>query len=89
VTPLLPWLVSLWDKRSAYCIIDKTGCSIGDGIVTTSAEAMRAVFGGTGRMRIALECGTHSPWVSRLLEELGHEVIVANPRRLRLTVRHR
>ena len=37
-----------------------------------------------GRMRIVIECGTHSPWVSRLLQELGHEVIVANPRRLRL-----
>jgi hypothetical protein len=31
-----------------------------------------------------LEAGTHSPWVSRLLADLGHEVLVANPRRLRL-----
>ena len=35
-------------------------------------------------MRIAIEAGTHSPWVSRLLEECGHEVLVANPRKLRL-----
>jgi len=35
-------------------------------------------------MRIALETGTHSPWVSRLLEGLGHEVLVANARKLRL-----
>ena len=35
-------------------------------------------------MRIAIETGTHSPWVSRLLEELGHEVLVANARKLRL-----
>jgi hypothetical protein len=28
--------------------------------------------------RIALEIGTHSPWISRLLSELGHEVIAAN-----------
>ena len=26
----------------------------------------------------------HSPWVSRLLEELGHEVIVAHARNVRL-----
>jgi len=36
------------------------------------------------RSRIALETGMHSPWVSRLLSELGHEVIVAHARKLRL-----
>ena len=35
-------------------------------------------------MRIAIEAGTHSPWASRMLEECGHEVLVANPRRTRL-----
>jgi transposase len=35
-------------------------------------------------LRIAIEAGTHSPWVSRVLEECGHEVLVANPRKLRL-----
>jgi len=33
-------------------------------------------------MRIALECGTHSPWISRLLKKLGHQVIVANARKI-------
>ena len=34
---------------------------------------------------MALEVGTHSPWVSRYLAELGHEVIVGeSPRRVRL-----
>ena len=36
------------------------------------------------RSRIALEIGTHSPWISRLLSEFGHEVIVANARKVRL-----
>jgi transposase len=35
-------------------------------------------------MRIAIEAGTHSPWASRVLEEWGHEVLVANARKLRL-----
>ena len=35
-------------------------------------------------MRIAIETGTHSPWVSRLLEGCGHEVLVANSRKVRL-----
>jgi hypothetical protein len=34
-------------------------------------------FGGMRRSRIAIEVGTHPPWVSRLLKSLGHEVIVA------------
>ena len=76
--------IDLGDKRSAYCVLDSTGALIGGGVVKTSPDALKTVFGGTGKMRIALECGTHSPWVSRILEELGHEVIVANPRRLRL-----
>jgi transposase len=41
-------------------------------------------FGGLSPTRIAVEAGTHSPWVSRLLKECGHEVLVANPRKLRL-----
>jgi transposase len=35
-------------------------------------------------LRVAIEAGTHSPWASRVLEECGHEVLVANPRRTRL-----
>ena len=31
-----------------------------------------------------METGTHSPWVSRLLSELGHETIVAHARSVRL-----
>lgn len=45
---------------------------------------MRRRFSSCERMRIALEVGAHSPWLSRLLVELGHEVIVANARKLRM-----
>jgi transposase len=31
-----------------------------------------------------MEVGTHSPWVSRLLGRLGHEVLVANARQVKL-----
>src|SRR5712672_1705666 len=50
----------------------------------TTSKAMGEVFGAMPRSRIALEIGTHSPWVSRVLTELGHEVIVANARKVRL-----
>ena len=76
--------IDLGDKRSTYNVLDPNGTSVGEGAVSTNSDALRMLFSGTQRMRIVMECGTHSPWVSRLLEELGHEVIVANPRRLRL-----
>ncbi len=33
---------------------------------------------------VALEVGTHSPWVSRQIASQGHEVIVANPHKVKL-----
>src|SRR5271166_6894529 len=54
-----------------------------EGRIATTAAALERHFGGEARQRIALECGTHSPWVSRLLQGMGHEVWVANARKLR------
>ena len=48
----------------------------------TTLEAFAAYFKAIPRSRVALEVGTHSPWVSNLLEGLGHEVYVANPRKM-------
>ena len=55
-----------------------------EGSVATTKKAMTQKFAGMRRCRIALEVGTHSPWVSRLLSSLGHEVIVANARQVKL-----
>ena len=52
--------------------------------VRTTAKALQGVFGAMPRSRVGLEIGTHSPWISRLLSALGHEVIVANARKVRL-----
>ena len=52
--------------------------------VATNPEAMRKAFEKMPASRIALETGTHSPWLSRLLTELGHEAIVAHARNVRL-----
>jgi transposase len=45
---------------------------------------MAQAFGAIQRCRVAIEVGTHSPWVSRLLKGLGHDVIVANARQVKL-----
>jgi transposase len=76
--------LDLGDRSSHYCVLDETGRILIESRVSTSPNAMKTVFGPMARSRIALETGTHSPWVSRLLNELGHEVIVAHARNVRL-----
>jgi len=76
--------IDLGDRSSRYCILDEQGEVLAEGSVATTQKGFAQVFGSKLRSRIALEVGTHSPWVSRYLAELGHEVIVANPRRVRL-----
>jgi transposase len=76
--------MDLGDQHSRYCRLSNDGEVVKEHQVATTRKALTQVFGGKGRARIAIEVGTHSPWVSRLLEQLGHEVIVANPRQVKL-----
>src|SRR5215208_164289 len=77
--------LDLGDKYSYLCLIDTgSGEVIEEGRLRTTPEAIRRRFASERPLRIAIETGTHSPWGSRLLEECGHEVLVANARRLRL-----
>ena len=76
--------LDLGDRSSWYCMLDEAGEILLEQRLCTTPKAMREVFGTMPRCRIALETGTHSPWVSRLLSELGHEVIVAHARNVRL-----
>src|SRR5947209_7687877 len=76
--------LDLGDRSSWYCVLDEAGNVQLEQRLSTTPKAMREVFGTMPRSRIALETGMHSPWVSRLLSELGHEVIVAHARNVRL-----
>ena len=76
--------MDLGDKTSRYCMLSSEGEILREGQVTTSKAGMVERFGSLGRARIALEVGTHSPWVSRLLQKLGHETVVANPKQVKL-----
>ena len=78
--------LDLGDRYSYLCLIDtESGEVIEEGRLRTTPEAFRRRFASLETsLRIAIEIGTHSPWVSRLLEECGHEVLVANSRKLRL-----
>ena len=76
--------LDLGDRSSWYCVLDGAGEVVVEQKLGTTPKAMREGLGGMPRSRIALETGTHSPWVSRWLSELGHEVIVAHARNVRL-----
>jgi transposase len=77
--------LDLGDKYSYLCLLDTdSGEPIEEGRVHTTPEALRRRFCSERPLRIAIEAGTHSPWVSRVLKECGHEVLVANARKVRL-----
>jgi len=76
------------DRYSYLCVLDAAGEVVEEGRIPTTPAAIQRRFPSAERMRIVLETGTHSPWISRGLEELGHEVLVANARRLRLIAEH-
>ena len=84
------WTVGL-DVGDKYCHlagVDRSGELVGKSRVPTEESALRQCFSKSAtrgkRLRVVLEAGPHSHWISRLVEEEGHEVIVANPRRLKL-----
>jgi transposase len=65
-------------------VLDEEGQIQPEQRVRKTAKALQEIFGAMPHSRIALEIGTHSPWISRLLSALWHEVIVANARKVRL-----
>ncbi len=76
--------LDLGDRWSFYCVLDEAGKIILEQKVSTTPEAIQQTFGKIPRSLMALETGTHSPWISRLLTELGHKVIVAHAQKVEL-----
>jgi transposase len=74
--------IDLGDKKSDYCILDKNANIVAEGKLATTVIEFGMYFKEVPRSRIAFEVGTHSPWISSLLETIGHEVYVANPRKM-------
>jgi transposase len=76
--------LDLGDRSSRYCILDESGEVASEGSLLTTRAGLDSLFAKMPSSRVALEVGTHSPWVSRHLAELGHEAIVANPHKVKL-----
>ena len=80
--PRMTMGLDMGDRCSHFCLLNEEGDVVEEGRMQSTEAALRRHFVSEPRMRIALECGTHSPWVSRLLTGLGHQVIVANARKI-------
>lgn len=71
-------------KQSEICELDEKGNVLARASISTTRTAIKRWFGKRSKAEICLEAGGSSPWVDRLLRELGHDVVVVNPRRVKL-----
>jgi hypothetical protein len=75
--------IDLGDVWSHYCTLNEDGEVVERGRFRTTPSGVEKWFTDLPKARIAMEAGTHSIRVSEQLQEMGHEVIVANVRELR------
>ena len=80
--------LDLGEGRHRVCVLDEAGEVVEQGSLSNERVALARL---TQRYRgalVVMEAGTHSPWISRYLKELGSEVIVSNPRKVRAIYQH-
>jgi transposase len=76
--------LDLGDKTSAWCLVGPGGTLVSEGSLQTTHEGLERVFSSMPKTRIVMEATRSTHWVRKILQSFGHEVIVANPRRLDL-----
>jgi hypothetical protein len=69
--PALTVGIDLSDRFTSFCVLDQQGEILEEGRVRTTPEAFLRRFSSEDRSRVVMEVGTHSPWASRLMSELG------------------
>lgn len=75
--------IDLGDKKHSCCVLDAQGGILAEFTLANNREALQKLSRTHPAARIIIEVGMQSPWISRLLQSLGHEVIVANARKVR------
>ena len=75
--------LDLGDRRHAVCVLSAGGEILTEEAIPNTRECLTAFAPRYPGATFVMETGTHSPWVSRLLQGLGHPVLVANARKLR------
>lgn len=82
--PTLTYGLDLGDVTTHFTVLDHAGKVVDQGVIGTSRQAFAMWFHERGKGRVVLEASTHFRWASQLVADLGFEVLVANPRRLKL-----
>ena len=75
--------IDLGDKNHEVCVLDNAGEVIDRFMVGNTKIQLQKAFAKYAGALVAMETGTHSPWVSRVLVALGCRVLVGNARKLR------
>ena len=75
--------LDLGNKKHAICVLNKADEIIEERSITNNRESLKRLSHKYPKSQIAMEFGQHSPWTSRFFEALGHDVLVANVRKLR------
>jgi len=76
--------MDLGDKYSHICVLSEDGEILEESRVPTTRAGMKRKFEKLSACRVAIEVGAQSRWVAQLLSQFGHEVVTANPRKLRM-----
>jgi len=74
--------LDLGDRQHHVCVLDAAGQIIREASLPNTRPALKQLLADFPQATVALEAGTHSPWISRFLTDLGATVLVANPRKL-------
>jgi len=81
--------LDLGDRQHHVCVLDAAGQMVREAALPNTRPALAQLLADFPRATVAIEAGTHSPWISRYLTDLGATVLVANPRKLHAISRNR
>jgi transposase len=76
--------IDLGDRKSHACVLDAAGDVLWRGTFASTRDGITTFLGGFTEATVVMEVGQHSRWASAAAQELGHEVIVANPVHVRM-----
>ncbi len=76
--------MDLGDRNHVVVVMDENGEQIEMKTISNTEHSLKKFFSRYHVATVAIEAGTHSPWISRLLKEIGCTVYVGNPRKLRI-----
>jgi len=71
-------------RSTEVCELSEKGKVLERCRIPTTESGLRSYFGRRKRRRIVMECSGSTPWIYRLLRSLGHDVVVVDPRKIRL-----